>query len=406
MGDNIKQLFGLSANGAEVQNNGPSVKQAQETYRQWGHRMAGINQGNNTSLMPHLQIVYQTLRQEQQNDQALQDQLKQEKQQQIIQAETTLAQEQNNLQKARNTIEDIKQKINAIEAALDKLKGDVKRINQQAKADFIIGLIILLPLTIYLFLFYSSTAYSAFFKEIDYTQALGSHMFDPQALSISWEQSWTAGLFVLLIPFIFLALGFVLHRFTEQQGAPKYIKSGSIILVTFIFDTLLAFLIAKNMYDAEALTQLGDIPPYALSMAFVDAHFWVVIFCGFLAYIIWGLLFGFTMDSYNKLDLNKVEQKRLEKQKNQLQDQLKEEQQKENTIENRIHSIEGNIAALKEQLSTGIRIDLTKIELELNHFFSGWTSYLNGAAKPAKEQAEANNIFQSFVNQIKTAKQN
>lgn len=402
----IKSLFGVKS-----QTNAPTTapnegKQSSETYQQWGHRMAGLSQGNVPSIDTHLQIVYQNIRREQENDANLQNQIQQEIEQNIARSKQNLEHEENVLQTIQDKIKDVKEKIENISNSIDNLKGQVQRKNAEARANFIIGLCIIIPLTIYLFIFYSSTAYSAFFKEIDYTQALGSHMFDAQALTASWQQSGTAVLFVLLITFIFMALGFILHQFTKQEGSAKYIKVGSIIVVTFVFDTLLAYLIAKNMYDAEALTKLETPPPYTLSMAFTDARFWIVIFCGFLAYIIWGLLFGFVMDSYNHLDLNKVEKESLKKQLNKLQVQEQEEKTALANQKEAIAKIKGDITTLEARKTRVTVHDYTAILLELNHFFAGWLQYMNGAAKPQTEIVQANSIFNNFVQPIKSRQQN
>ena len=236
----VKKLFGINSQKVvptvEASQEG---KQMSETYQQWGHRMAGRCDASVESLDPHLQIVYTNIKKEQEANAELQDQLQQDIQKKIASEEASLAQEKGNLGQSESAFQNIKSKIEEVLDKIDQLKGQVKRKNSEARANLIIGLIILVPLTLYLFLFYSSTAYSAFFKEIDYTQALGSHMFDAQALISSWQQSWTAGLFVLLITFIFMALGFILHQFAQQEGSVKYVKVVSIILVTFVFDTLL-----------------------------------------------------------------------------------------------------------------------------------------------------------------------
>lgn len=396
----IKNLFGIKpqTNASTIQDD--NQQQAGETYQDWGHRMAGKNNGNVASLDTHLQIAYHSIRKKQEKDAELQKKLQDEIQQNIARNQKNLEYEENVLQTTKEKINRLKESLDSIYDQINSLKGQVKRKNSEAKANFIIGLCIIIPLTIYLFIFYSSTAYAAFFKEIDYTQALGSHMFDPQALSDAWQQSWTAGLFVILITFIFMALGFILHQFTRQEGNSKYLKVGSIVVVTFVFDTLLAYLIAKNMYDAEALTKLGDVEPYTLSMAFTDARFWIVIFCGFLAYIIWGLLFGFVMDSYNKLDLNKVEMEGLRKQTERLNQQKQDAENALTSQNAKIAQLKSDIAAQQTRITNAAMYDYTTIKLELNNFFSGWQIYMNNASKSPAEIAQANSIFDNFTSKL------
>lgn len=399
----IKNLFGInSQKEMPPENLMQESKKTEETYQQWGHRMAGRCDADVTSIDPHLQIVYSTIKKEQEGNAKLQEKLQRDISEKIAIKEVELEKEKTNLEQSQSASQKLKSKIEDITDKINQLKGQTKRKNSEAKVNLIIGTVILIPLTFYLFLFYSSTAYSAFFKEIDYTQGIGSHIFDSQALLLSWQQSWTAGLFVLLITFIFMALGYILHQFQQQSGFVKYIKVVLIIIITFVFDTLLAFAIAKNMYDAESLTILTERPSYSMSMAIVDMHFWVVIFCGFIAYIIWGLLFDLVMGSYNKLDLNKVERQGLEKQYDKLVKQGEAETKKQVAISNSIHAIEGNIAALKTKLSSVVIYDINALLLELNHFFSGWLHYMHAASKTTKDIEEAKSIFETFTAKIKS----
>ena len=381
-------------------------KLASETYQQWGHRMAGLCNASVNALLTHLQIVYNSIRREQEEKVELQEQLQQDIRKRIASEEAALAQEKEKMEQSKSALQNIKSQIENIKGQIAQLTGQVKQKNSEAGANFIIGLVILLPLTLYLFIFYSSTAYSAFFKEFDYTQSLYSHILDPKALIFAWQQSWTAGLFVLLLPFIFLALGFILHQYTQQEGGiKKYFKVAALVLVTFLFDTLLAFMIAKNMYDAETITIMESRPFYTLAMAFVDARFWIVIFCGFLAYIIWGILFSFVMDNYNKLDLNKVERQNLKTQLASLNMQAQNESNNLASIKSQILTIEGNIATLEASKSNVRRYDTTTILLELNNFFSGWLHYMTAAAMSSAEIDNAQTKFDSFINNIKSVQQ-
>ena len=60
------------------------------------------------------------------------------------------------------------------------------------------------------------------------------------------------------------------------------------------------------------LSQLQEYPPFDMHMAITDTNFWAVIFCGFIAYIIWGLVFNLVMDAYNNLDLTQSRNKHID----------------------------------------------------------------------------------------------
>lgn len=408
----IKNLFITSKSDSKNESTNPTnvdgySKQEAETFQQWGHRMAGLAQGNASSLDPHLQVVCQTIKKEQENNAELQEQIQAETNRKIAGLKTDMQQEMNNEQSSSNKIADLKEKISVTTTKIANLTSQVKRVNAEAKANFIIGLCILVPLTIYLFVFYSSTAYSAFYKQIDYNQDLGQHMFDANALGNAWNQSPTCFLFILLMTFIFMALGYILHQISSvKTDRLKVLKSAGIIVVTFVFDTLLAYQITKKMYDAESQTMLESRPEYQFGMAFSDPSFWIVICCGFLAYIIWGLMFGFVMSSYNKLDLNKVEKDKLQHELEMFNHQLDDEKQNLANIKNRILALKSQVENLENNASKIVQYDMTQLKLELNHFMTGWLAYLTGAAKDQIEIDNTQRIFNQFLSTLGIQNQN
>ena len=116
-------------------------------------------------------------------------------------------------------------KIEKITKEIDEIKENPKIISGDsfAKTSFWIGLMIIVILTIYLFVFYSSAAYSAFFKDFTpddtkITQAI----FDSQAIGKALADGITELIFILAIPAVFLGLGFLIHKFSEEKGFAKY----------------------------------------------------------------------------------------------------------------------------------------------------------------------------------------
>lgn len=393
-----------SAEGADAvgATSNSSAKKGGETYRQWGHRMAGLNQGNTSTLEPHLHIVVQTIKAEQENDMAVQESLRQKTETQIaaLQNEKDLAENEKTALEQR--IENIKQRIAELKQDLSNLQTQTLRPDRIARANFIIGCLILIPLTVYLFIFYSSTAYSAFFKNFTFGEdGLGNHMFDSRALAEAWAASWTTGLFVLLITFVFMAMGYVLHQFSSEQGGMKYLKIIGIVLVTFIFDSLLAFGITEKIYNLQALTKLEAQPDYSVAMASLDPSFWTVIFCGFVAYIIWGLMYGFVMTNYNLLDTNNIQRQAIENSISQEERNLQAEQQKNLDLVNKITNLASQIYATNIQAPSQVLHDYGQMKLELNNFLTGWTTYMVGAALPQSEIEKAKSILKEYCDTLK-----
>lgn len=319
----LKQLFkpGLASAQSEktvMQNpimtpNKDTIQlQNNETYQHWGKRICGSVGGNILTLIPFLQNVYQYIYKKQAEDEFLQEQRKQQ-----IRTEITICNNnsEHNTQQINDHLEKIEEnrdRISKLEEEKTALQVNGKKISGPAKAKLVIGLVILIPLTFYLFLFYSSTFFSAFLDNGHIKSAAGA-MFNANAFKEAWATSVPEFFLMISFPVIFLGLGFGLHFFSIEDGKMKYLKMAAIVLVTFAFDSILAYKIGERIYNWQVLN--GTIPsgvPYSFSLAIKDVSSWAVIFCGFIAYIIWGIVFDQSMDAYGGLNQNQIELKAIE----------------------------------------------------------------------------------------------
>ncbi|MCM1079410.1 MAG: hypothetical protein NC344_10720 [Bacteroidales bacterium] len=274
-------------------------------------------------------------------------------------------------------------------------------MNKEQKLKLIIGLCVIVPLTMYLFLFYSSTFYSAFFKNTDSIENLMDALFDAQALSHAAEMGTMAFLFVLCAPIIFLGLGFCLHFFSVQQGVGKYIKMAAMVGVTFAFDCILAYCIGHKFHEIGRIT--GAVPrdqDYSISLAVTDENIWVVIFCGFVVYIIWGIVFDMCMSAYNNMDLNKT---RLMA----IKDEITSLEAKKKSVKGEIEALRSHIAennkmitSLMTRLGKEVYIDYAAIRTEMNNFFAGWVTQMQILSMPQTDKDEATVIFNSTIGDL------
>lgn len=169
--------------------------------------------------------------------------------------------------------------------------------DKRPKAQFYMGILVLLPITIYLVVFYMSASYSAFFKEFNDTQ-LSAAIFDANAFTKAYADGFLEGLFVTTIPFAFMGLGYLIHMF-QKEGRQGRLKISALFLVTFIFDLILAYQIEKKIYEFE---KTFDSEEFGFGIALQSPEFWGIIFAGFVVYVIWGLVFDFVMMEYENLD--------------------------------------------------------------------------------------------------------
>ena len=197
-----------------------------------------------------------------------------------------------------------------------------------------------------------------------------------------------------------MGLGYCLHIFSAQKSKGKYLKLAAILSITFIFDCILAFLIAKSIYDTEALNMLGDLPPYTLSMAFSEVNFWAVIFCGFIVYLIWGIVFNIAYTAYDNLHSNKAEIEVLKIKLASIKQKIAEIEGAIALIKKKLTDLNGKKAALQQSINNNIYIDKTAIRVALTDFFSGWATVMPALGKSTAEQEESKLVFETTTSSL------
>ncbi len=375
-----------------------------ETYAQWGTRWAGQTGASITALIPALQVVVCQQRREQQEDVRLQEDARMAKKQKIERLQAEISIEEGKIRDEESSIENFLSEIREKENEIIDVRGGGNR-DKIAKINFWIGLVITVLLAVYLFIFYSSASFSAFFRDQDKIE-VGSALFYPQAYGDAWNTSIGEFLLILLMPVVFLGLGFLIHQFSAKRSLDdnnrfvnelsKYLKILVLYIVTFIFDALLAYEISRKMYDAWVLNQLGGFPEYTWAKAFGEGDFWIIIFSGFIAYVIWGLVFDFTMDSYSDMTENRNLLAKLTRELKELKDGKNSANANILDYRNRIHNLRAEIASLEHEL-TSVAIDVSRIRQELNNFLRGWLGYMSLMAMPESRQEEARGALNDIL---------
>ena len=379
-----------------------------ETYSQYGFRVAGLSEGNPHTLFPCLQSVCWGIRKEQESDATLQQELQAKLAAKKIELETDRKNKEEELETCKYKQKEIAADIQNQKNKLADLEDSRYRRNRDAWITLVITTILLIPFTVYFFIFYSSVAYSAFFKEFDINSLdnggdfkLSQAIFDAAAIPNAWVDGWGELLFILFMPIIFLAFGFVLNRWERENGWLKYIKIPALILVAFIFDSLLSYEICEKIYNLNSMMSLESRPDYSIPLAIHDPRFWVIICLGFISYLIWGFVFGYFVKAWENLDLNQIRKKELEDKIAKLQKDLEAEKFNGANLRTLIASIGPKISEIDSQMSVSARYDLAKIKLELHNFFAGWQTYLAALHKSELEKQEATDLFNRMIETIK-----
>ncbi|MDY0103456.1 MAG: hypothetical protein RBS07_10995 [Lentimicrobium sp.] len=375
------------------------------SYTAKGTRDAGYCGGSSQALLPKLHAVYMQLTRYIQQDEMKQRERKSKIRQEIsgleaqnANTENQIATEQNQLTHEENKIEKTIKEIDDIKANPRIISGD-----SFAKTSFWIGLVILAFLTVYLFVFYSSAAYSAFFKNFtpDDTKITQS-IFDAQAVGKAWVDGFTELIFILAIPAVFLGLGFLIHKFSEEKGLGKYFKILGLIIVTFIFDFIIAYAIVKEIYNIKIGGLFQEMPPMTIGRAFEEVNFWIIIFAGFVVYIIWGLVFSFTMSEYEKMDKVRFAIKNKEQKLAEYKTDCKKIREKIAKLQSEKNNTQGDIDKLRIQLESYV-LYFNDVREGINNYFAGWVGFLKSTSSSQVQLHECEQIKEKFLFELKNS---
>ena len=379
------------------------------TYHESGYRDSSRTNGNHSTLSICLDAVYSKFQNEEKEMVEKQQKLKeayvneQKNRETEIKAlfvsqetkEEQLKTKDSEVKNHQHTIENLKAEI--LDLPRNPEKYNIKA-TRGASAKFWIGLILLIPITLYLTTFYISTSYSAFFKSFDAKSTIIQNVLDAKA----WEKAWNDGFievaFVTLIPFVFLGLGYLIHMFWENKTKANYIKVGVLLAITFIFDVILAYLIEFRIYNFE---KVFGSPSFNLKIAFTQIRFWAIIFAGFIVYIIWGLVFDFVMKEHREKDKIKNEQeirhKRVEffqEKINLLKKEIEEILTSIGTIKETVIKTRGRIEEL-QNIIDGVIIPTKDYKLYASEYVQGWITFIG--EKIAVSRTEKQTLIEDCI---------
>ncbi|MFC1222756.1 hypothetical protein ACFE6N_03045 [Pedobacter sp. BG31] len=277
----------------------------------------------------------------------------------------------------KDNIEELKFEINDLPRNPEKYHISASK---GASSKFWIGLIILMPLSLYLFTFYISTSYSAFFKPFDANSTIIMNVLDSKAFEKAWHDGSLEGAFVTFIPFVFLGLGYLIHMFGEVKSIGNYIKIAALLLTTFVFDAILAYQIEEKIYE---LTKTFNTPDFNLPIAFGKIQFWGIIFAGFVVYLIWGVVFDFIMKEHREKDKIKHEQLRRKKDIQIHQDRISDIEIQKAKLTEELNKFKTDSIAAQERVRAlqniidAVIIPTKEYVLYASEYMQGWITFIN-----------------------------
>ena len=362
-----------------------------ENLRHYGFKNAGLATGNATSFKTHLELIYNG---------------------KVLDEKTSIGLSEEDKNSLSEEMEHLQDKVNILQKQhiTSQVKGDeIGRqieVLQQERQDIILGKkalsipggrfstlkfsinsFFLVMLSVYLFLFYVATVYKALF--IDLGQ-LAEQMSDPGGLIGAGalpgpQEMWEAmryNIVVIFAPFIFYGFGYALHVILEQKSKWKYLSVLLIVAVTFVLDFLIAYKIHLNTNQVMELMGLdNEVLHWSQSPTF-----FIIIFMGFIVFIIWSILLHAWIKEWGKKDITgRIDEAILN-----LRNEVKFFDKQKEEYQHKIAETESKIRYLNQRLNN-IQIPESDLQLSVSEFVAGWFNYLSAAGdqlEPVKDACE------------------
>jgi predicted nucleic acid-binding Zn-ribbon protein len=365
-----------------------SEEQRKRTYHECGYRDSSRNMGHPQTLSICLEAIYSKFENEEKELNHKQQELKKPYLEEQHAKESEIKGYQVAIDNANDNINQKDVKNQGIYDSVQELKFEITDIPQNpeiygipakkgASSKFWIGLVVLIPITIYLFTFYSSVVYSAMEKQFTFDD---QRWYTPDAIFRASEDGYQALVTVIFAPFIFIGLGYLIHMFYQKKNWISYLKLTGVILITLAFDILLAFFVEKKLWE---LNRIDEDAVYGFNEAINSQEFWLIIFLGFIAYLIWGFIFDFVMEEHKEKDKIKnairKRNEQIEIHNAQIHDnkaKIDELKDSIREIKERISKVRGRIEEL-QRIIDGTIIPTKEYRLYSSEYMQGWLTYIN-----------------------------
>jgi hypothetical protein len=344
------------------------------TYQHYGKVAAKNMNANASNLDSSLDNVYERFLNEQKLDE-------EGVKQRIRKLREEILQKKNQKEGINSTLISVGQLKDAVDDKIEQL--EIEKVNLKDKEapatdylPFVIGIFITILLTFYLFVFYSSSGYSAF-----YGVKQGSLGFiNPNVFSEAKNKGGGVIALIVLFPVIFLGMGFLIHDALSKR---KYLFITGLLVFTLIADAIIGYKIAQAVHNNEFNADLTK-EQWEFHMVFSEINFYLVLVLGFVVYMIWGALLHYVLHKHYEMQPDKVLEIRLENMVHKIAEQrqtLAEHQAKINDLKGQLAIIENELSD-KEKDVIGyengvIPINISLLQSSIGEFMMGWFSYTN-----------------------------
>ena len=342
------------------------------TYNHLGRVAAQTRKSNALLIEPALEEVYHRFISDEELSEDGRKNRIQRLKGEITQKKNLKIQSQSDLKSQQKFKEDKENVIEELEIERIKVKdGEPPALDY---IPFVIGIFITILLTFYLFVFYSSSGYSAF-----YGIKQGSLGFiNPNVFAEAKTKGGGVIALIVLFPVIFLGLGFLIHDALEKS---KYGFITLLLLFTLITDSFIGYKISQGIHTNEFNAGITN-EQWRFSMIYSDINFYLVLALGFVVYVIWGFLLHYVLNKNKEMQPDKAIELRLDN----LTRKITERREELALIVSKINDLTAQIATIENEISgkeedvngyeNGVNpVDISRLKSSIGKFMSGWFSY-------------------------------
>ena len=238
-----------------------------------------------------------------------------EKDQKINSHEIATIAKKNNVESQKNNIignKDVLELKNKIisEQKIRNLEEDNENLNKNKSElkisfikpafkwhEFIPLSILFIGLSFLMILFYSSSAYIMLYSLDDAIIAISNgiqvnpQVFLADALSLAFDKSRVAGLYILFFVFIPFAIAYISHdKKNTISNVKTKIKSFSLYIIIFLIDTFIAVKVSQTINKIDFLKGVRANTMDGFQTYLTDVNFWLVFFLGAIPFIFVAIL--------------------------------------------------------------------------------------------------------------------
>jgi len=257
-------------------------------------------------------------------------------------------------------------------------------------------------------LFYPAATYTAVFSNFaadvqqtiaaggDVLTAVTRSVFDPHAFAKAWADGLGTFFLIMLMPLVFLGSGALLHRvLREYTGRRRTLWSIVLIGGVFLLDFVLAYRITSMVYEVRFLAGLEETPwkPWFI---FTDAHFYLVLICGFIPHLIWAALSVVIHNLWIEGDPIRRREAQIERWRK--ADEKDEERIRENKED--IRAWRSRIRQMERKMEGDI-IPASTVEGAVEAFISGWNGFISASGQRIEERTKkVNATSEAFLDDL------